>query len=106
MIPPASSVTRAKVRSPAPGTSSSVGETRGGREGGGEGRGKVQAKKIYKERNESGRWDVPYGIIYQALQHLEQQKDIVTQVSSFLKPKLRSVHCTFCKFHPVPKKYN
>lgn len=89
MIPPASSVTRAKVRSPAPGTSSSVGETRGGREWGGEGRGKVQAKKIYKERNESGRWDVPYGIIYQALQHLEQQKDIVTQVSSFLETQVK-----------------
>lgn len=89
MIPPASSVTRAKVRSPAPGTSSSVGETQGGREWGGEGRGKVQAKKIYKERNESGRWDVPYGIIYQALQHLEQQKDIVTQVSSFLETQVK-----------------
>ena len=71
-----------------------------------EGSGRVQAKKIYKERDESGKWDIPYGIICQALQHLEQQKDIVTPVSSFLKPKLRSMHFTFCKFHPVPKKYS
>ena len=38
MTPPASSGSRAKVRSPAPGTSSSVGETPGGRESGGVGR--------------------------------------------------------------------
>lgn len=55
MTPPSSSVSRAKVRSPAPGTSSSVGETAGGRQRGGVGRaagGRKLKKSTRKEMSQ------------------------------------------------------
>lgn len=56
MTPPASSGSRAKVRSPAPGTSSSVGETPGGRESGGVGRagGRRKLKKFTRKEVSQG----------------------------------------------------
>ena len=61
MTPPSSSVSRAKVRSPAPGTSSSVGET--GRQWGGVGRaaGGCKLKKFTRKEMSQGSGTVHTG---------------------------------------------